>query len=194
MWIRAGTAAARPDGGTPDGGNPPDTRPSPMIPETECFRLPEGASPIVFPADFVPTHVAATWQSDCRTPTVWVALSDDGCPDGRGHELSFFLEVGALDDGRLFLGDNPLPISLAGGLGIRYQRAGPIEPVGTWGNCDNANGVLELDRFDPETAGDVAIDFELLLTDCSGAGAPSMMVSGGLEVYLARGRRAACGP
>jgi len=159
----------------------------------ECFEL-DDASPITLPADFQPTHVSATWSPDCTEPTVVLALSDDGCPDGRGHELTFFIEAAALDDTRIVIGDNPLPVVEPGGFDVRYRRESPLTPAGEWANCLGAHGIFTLDRFPRTGKGQVALGFELSLSDCTASGdLPDLTISGAIEVELTQDLDEACG-
>lgn len=202
------TAARAPGGGkgtySPSGGAKPTSQPDVSmdgasdaavgggseVPEGDCYPV-EGSSRIAMPTDFTPTHVAATWLHGCDMPTVLIALSEGGCPDGRGHELVFNIEPAAIDDGLLLLGNNPLATTL-GGFAVRYRRAAPVMPTGEWGNCSSAGGSFDLDRFAPATPGQISMRFNMSLTDCTGSATAAYQVSGNIDVPLARGLATLC--
>ena len=99
----SGTPNADPDSGLDEDsgmGTAGTTAPPPAMP-SECKNIEParfvGEDPSVeivassaLPLDFEITRVVATWETNCEMPTIRVDLSDGSCPNGRGHQLSFW--------------------------------------------------------------------------------------------------------
>jgi hypothetical protein len=99
---------------------------------------------VTAPLDLAVTRASATWDTNCSEPTLLVQLSSGDCPDGDGHEITFFVEAEGADDSTLVLGQNVIMEDPAGRIHVRYTRPSRLEPSGEWGTCDGVMGTLDL--------------------------------------------------
>lgn len=177
---------------------------APMVGECENFDPAKfvGGDPTVDviassaqPMDFEITRAVATWEPDCTEPTIRVDLSDGSCPNGKGHQLTFWFAAEAIDSRAIFLGLNSvLPEPDNGGVKIRYTRPTRLSPTGVWGTCPLATATLNFVGEMPSTDQFSRLQisqFFLELTACDGANAP-IIVEGSFNVKLQRGLREAC--
>ena len=166
----------------------------------ECARVPAAPfgetvtedyfNSIGSPRDFAVTRVVGTWDNGCKTPTVKIVLSNGRCPDGDGHELTFFLAIDSLLEGENTL----VPEPDGEVVRVRYTRPKSIEPSGTWGSCPGSNGTFNIKGpLDPEDPGNLQAMFQLELTKCDGSSATgTQMVTGRLNVTMRRTVKDVC--
>lgn len=161
-------------------------------PPGECVTLdPVAGDPVILaPADFMPTHVQASWSGSCANPFILLAVSEEGCPGGSGHELSLRMRADAIGV-TLLPGENPLTSVVVEDFSARYQRPANKAPAGVWSTCAGASGTLQIDALDPQAGGSVDVRIDLELPDCSGQ-KPAQRVEGRIKASLRRARAAAC--
>jgi hypothetical protein len=192
-----------------DGGEPRDDDAGTAIPSTqrECREVDpapfSGEDPstgrffnaVDEPVDLSVTRTLATWGLACERPTIRIALSDGECPDGDGHELTFFLDYFAIENDLIARGANPIqPESEARDIRVRYVRPGWLEPTGEWGNCgpDPSGSVIFKDRIETDAFDWIQAQFQLQLTACDGSDNPNQQLNGSFDVQLRRGVDQAC--
>ena len=153
---------------------------------------------IAKPSDFVITRVLATWDMSCVHPTILIALSDGKCPNGKGHELRFYIDAQSIVDGTVISGvneispetnnpDTPDPIR------VRYFRPEPLEPAGNWGSCSLASGMLSIrGEIDANNLGNVEGAFDMELTACDGMSAEAQTLIGTFNAKMRRNLLDAC--
>jgi hypothetical protein len=145
---------------------PPATDPDPSM----NFNM------VTAPSDLTVTRAAATWDVNCMDPTLRVSLSSGSCPNGDGHEVTFFVPAEGVEDSTVVLGQNVIMTDSPGRIRVRYTRPGRVNPDGEWGSCDGVVGTLDLIRqLDLIEGRRLEGDFQIDLTRCDD-GAPSIQV------------------
>lgn len=115
---------------------PPGTDPDPDM----KFNM------VTSPADLAISRASAAWNVSCTDPTLMITLSSGTCPDGDGHEITFFVPAEGVEDGAVVLGQNVVTEDSTTQIRVRYTRPGRIDPDGEWGTCQGADGILDLVR------------------------------------------------
>jgi hypothetical protein len=114
---------------------PPGTDPDPVM----------LANAVTMPIDLEVTRAEAAWEEGCVQPSLRVTVSDGSCPDGDGHQLTFFLPADGVEESTLFIGQNLIvPEPAAGVIRVRYTRPNRIDPSGVWGTCAGSHGTLDI--------------------------------------------------
>jgi hypothetical protein len=130
---------------------------------------------VTLPEDLEVTRASAEWEEGCDQPTLRVTISSGNCPDGDGHELTFFLPANGVADSTVVLGLNQIMEDQAGYIRVRYTRPGRINPSGEWGTCEGASGTLnitgELELLEGRT---LQGDFFMELTRCDSGSDPAL--------------------
>jgi hypothetical protein len=103
------------------------------------------ANVVTLPTDLVVTRAEAAWEEGCIQPSLRVTVSSGNCPDGDGHQLTFFLPADGVEESTLFIGQNLImPEPAAGSIRVRYTRPTRIDPSGVWGTCAGSDGTLDI--------------------------------------------------
>lgn len=138
------------------------------------------------PTDFAVTRASATWDvGDCNDPTLVVTLSTGNCPDGDGHQLTFFVPAEGVEDRTIVLGNNPITEDSPGDIRVRYTRPLRVTPNGQWGTCANVRGTLDLIRnIDLKKGSKLEGDFLLELTRCDDGAPSTQTVDGQFNVEI----------
>jgi hypothetical protein len=153
----------------------------------------EFVNAIAAPSDLEATRVVTTWSSSCSEPVIRVVMSDGRCPDGSGHELTFYLSVNDIESGNLALGQNLVREEPFEGLRVRYNRPEDFEPAGEWGTCADAEGYLDLlGSLDLRRDTTLNARFLMSLTPCDGSDGPVQSVEGTFNAKLRRGLQEVC--
>lgn len=140
------------DGGDGDGGSGFDAGDTALTDCRDVDAVPPGTDPdpnvlanvVTTPADLAVTRASATWDASCAQPTLRVTVSDGTCPNGDGHELTFYLPAADVEERTLTIGQNVIMEDAAGHIRVRYTRPGRLEPSGQWGTCSGASGTLDI--------------------------------------------------
>jgi hypothetical protein len=179
----SGQIADAGDSGGPEGPTrcrsvdpvPPGTDPDPNM----NFNM------LTMPGDLEVTRASATWEVNCTDPTLLITLSSGSCPDGDGHEITFFVPAEGIEDSTVVLGQNLIMKDAPGRIRVRYTRPGRVDPSGEWGSCDAVVGTLDLVRqLDLIKGRRLEGNFLIDLTRCD-AGAPSVQtVEGSFNVEI----------
>jgi len=103
------------------------------------------ANVVTSPIDLAVSRAEAAWEEGCVQPSLRVTVSDGNCPDGDGHQLTFFLPADGVEESTLFMGQNVImPEPAAGFIRVRYTRPSRLEPSGVWGTCSGSSGTLDI--------------------------------------------------
>jgi hypothetical protein len=139
---------------------------------------------VTLPDDLAVTRASAAWEDGCIQPSLRVTISDGNCPDGDGHQVTFFLP--ANEDNPLLIGQNLVTAEpSASNIRVRYTRPTNSEPSGVWGTCSGANGTLDIIGELEFIAGrEVQGSFILDLTRCDGGEDSVQQMTGSFRVEI----------
>lgn len=97
------------------------------------------------PTDFEVTRSEAAWLEGCAQPILRVTLTDGGCPNGDGHELTFLIPADGVEESNVVIGQNLIKEESGfNSIRVRYTRPLRRQPDGVWGTCEDATGTLDI--------------------------------------------------
>jgi hypothetical protein len=152
------------------------------------------ANIVTMPTDLQVERAEAAWEEGCVQPSLRVTLSSGNCPDGDGHQLTFFLPADGVEESTLLMGQNLImPEPAAGFIRVRYTRPTRLEPNGVWGTCNGASGTLDIVGELELIQGRILQgNYTLDLTRCDGGEDSVQLVTGAFRVVVPASLSAVC--
>jgi hypothetical protein len=139
------------------------------------------------------TRSEAAWLEGCVQPILRITLSDGDCPNGEGHELTFFLPADGVENSNLVIGQNLIMEETLTSIRVRYARPGRKPPSGVWGTCEDASGFLDIVPPLQLMEGRlVQGNFMLDLTRCDDGTPSTQIVNGSFSAELPAGLGDVC--
>ena len=161
-----------------------DVEPAPVDgADRDPGRIYNGVS---LPLDLRTTRAEAAWEAGCADPMLRITISDGGCSEGNGHELTFWVPAAGVENGSIVIGQNTIAEEpTAGSIRVRYTRPTRLTPNGVWGTCEDASGTLDIiGELSLRGGRHVQATFLLDLTRCDDGEASTQPVNGEFNVEL----------